>query len=692
VIGAFPNYLEYVGHLKEEHQVHVKESFFNFSCREDFESWRTSDRRDASYTLQTKSFKKTCTTAYFNCNRSDSKGFMSNCIKNISKTGGSIKLKGTCPSRIVATFLQDGSALVKFIETHVGHEMDVRAQRLTQNDQNYLLQQLQAGVSSDRILKDARNLKNGEEPSKLNLITRNDLHNLAYRKNVDKTRHSNDFVAISIKVNEWNSNGKNYAFLFKQMGETHPVLKSSDFAVAFMNGVMERRFREFGRIVCIDGTHGLSKYKGWELTTLLVKDETKAGFPVAFMVSNRKDQIMQEVFLGALKKRMDNVEGKVLTEYIMSDDDIKYHNAWIKTMGNNPKRLICAWHVIKNWNIQGRKKLKGQGMQKSMKKEMKKFLTASSIELFQKYTNEYFSQLKEENEKEFLIYLQQHYFKSQERIESWAYCYRSEVGINTNMALESLNRYIKKENLKAVGYIRLERLLDILEEVVDDKMWKRIVSFKRPHRNTYQGRAVVKAHKKAEKVKENVEEKGLGHFSVLSSSGDKYYNILYKKVCITSNCREMFCEACLVCIHKYSCECVEYLVKGITCKHVHAVAMFEKEKQKYVLDTAIEEHQEEPQEENTTIIEEIREFIQEREFQHEVDSKERKQIVIEQASHYINSMFNLDADGFKVFEKNFQEFMDRNNKDLGMTTSKRKLDKQTYFPQAKKKKGVSSNT
>lgn len=108
--------------------------------------------------------------------------------------------------------------MVKYIETHVGHEMEVRAERLSKNDQEYLLEQLQAGVSHERILKNARDIKNGEEFSKLNFTTRKDLNNLAYRYNIDKVRHHNDLIATSLKVNEWNSDGKNYGFLFKQIG------------------------------------------------------------------------------------------------------------------------------------------------------------------------------------------------------------------------------------------------------------------------------------------------------------------------------------------------------------------------------------------------------------------------------------------------------------------------------------------
>lgn len=44
----------------------------------------------------------------------------------------------------------------------------------------------------------------------------------------------------------------------------------------------------------------------------------------------------------------------------MTDDDPKYYNAWNKAMNieHKPRRLLCTWHIIKNWNIQGRLKIK----------------------------------------------------------------------------------------------------------------------------------------------------------------------------------------------------------------------------------------------------------------------------------------------------------------------------------------------
>lgn len=112
-----------------------------------------------------------------------------------------------------------GTVTVKHFEKHVGHDIEVRAQRLSATEQEYLCKQLLDGVCVDRILKDARNAKLKDfEPSKLNLITKNDLRNLSRRKNIEKHRHSSDMIATAMKVEEWNKNGKNYGFLFKQIG------------------------------------------------------------------------------------------------------------------------------------------------------------------------------------------------------------------------------------------------------------------------------------------------------------------------------------------------------------------------------------------------------------------------------------------------------------------------------------------
>jgi hypothetical protein len=89
----------------------------------------------------------------------------------------------------------------------------------------------------------------------------------------------------------------------------------------------------------------------------------------------------------------------------MSDDDPKYYNAWVKMMANKPRRLLYTWHVVKNWNIQGKNKIKDAKMKKEMKNKMKRILNETDRPTFIELTNKYFEELQTANEVEFLNYL-----------------------------------------------------------------------------------------------------------------------------------------------------------------------------------------------------------------------------------------------------------------------------------------------
>jgi uncharacterized protein (DUF433 family) len=95
---------------------------------------------------------------------------------------------------------------VKFIKTHVGHEDELRTKRLSQKEQTLIVEQLQAGISNDRILENARKIRDNQL-DRLNLITRGDLRNLIR------------FYIDQKKVEEWSKEGKNQGFLFKKIGK-----------------------------------------------------------------------------------------------------------------------------------------------------------------------------------------------------------------------------------------------------------------------------------------------------------------------------------------------------------------------------------------------------------------------------------------------------------------------------------------
>lgn len=190
------------------------------------------------------------------------------------------------------------------------------------------------------------------------------------------------------------------------IGESHDILRKEDFALGFMNATMGEKLRDYSTIICMDGTHGTNR-RGMDLTIVLVKDDRNAGFPVVFFLSNRLDQVIQEVFLGALRNRIGQ---EIEPAYFMSDDDPKYYNAWVKMMSNKPKRLLCTWHVVKNWNIQGKNKIKDLGIRKEMKGEMKRILNETSEERFAELSGSYFKKLQEANEEDFVNYLSKYVF------------------------------------------------------------------------------------------------------------------------------------------------------------------------------------------------------------------------------------------------------------------------------------------
>ncbi|KAI4461382.1 zinc ion binding protein [Holotrichia oblita] len=574
-------------HIENTHEVSIEYVTYQFSCSHDYEVWRTSEKIEVNYAISRCTQRKKYKEVHYDCNRSNIRGYQSKNYKRTEKSGGTIKICGICPSKLIV--------------------------KIDDNECFYY------GGGSIIYIGDG-------------------------------------FV----------------------IGETHDVLKEEDFALGFMNSTMEDKLRNFPQIICMDGTHGTNTKK-MDLTVMLIKDDKNAGFPVAFFLSNRLDQQVQEVFLGALKEKL---QQEINAEYFMSDDDPKYYNAWIKTMVSRPRRLLCTWHVVKNWNIQGKKKIKDANLKNQMKTEMKRILNETNKERFLQLTNAYLEKLQKANEVEFLNYLLTYYFHGEERIEMWAHCHRKNAGINTNMAIESFNNLLKTNQLKRKAKVTVEKLLDTIEDLVDIKMWQRILNIERPNANNYQDRIIIKAHRKAEAMKNdvNVYEKEEGKFYVKSSRGDNFYNIHLKQVC-ESECRTLFCRVCKICMHRYQCDCPEYTVRNTMCKHVHLVRMHEERKgTNSVLDSVAEalgqhsqlkvHHQQE-----------ITQFIEKKSTEEVQDQVNRRSI---QEAHLFNWVKDLDDNSFETFMKNIQGTMKDVDRRRNTTTRKRKMEKQGYFPAKKR--------
>lgn len=668
-------------HLKVNHKMELEIKRHNFATKESYEVWFETQKIETGYAFMRSDKRRDHVIKYYSCNRSNLKGHISNCSKRTEKAGGSIKIHGVCPSRLTIKIWHTGETNVQFWRTHVGHDEKIRSQHLTTTEKSEIVTKLCSGVTTERIISDARKVTS-EKIERINMLNRNDVSYLFNKHNVMKKKHKNSMIAVALKVKEWNANGKNNCFFFKQPGESHPMLRIEDFCLGFMNDIMERKLIECYRIICMDGTH-CTNQKGMELTIMLVKDDRNMGFPVAFFLSNRLDQIVQEVFLQSLR---DKVKGVIEPEFLMTDDDPKYHNAWVKTMGTAPRRLLCSWHIIKNWIIQGRSKIKNQEIKKTMRTDLKKIMNETKVEKFVDLTHSYFEKLLNADEHVFLSYLKKYYYQSEERIAMWAHCHRINAGINTNMALESINNLLKTNYLKRKANISIDRLLEEIENLVDGKMWQRILKMERPHSNTYQDRQVIKAHKQAEMMRANkidVEEVGFGEFKVKSSISDNFYKINYNELCETE-CRTSYCNICKVCIHRYTCDCPEYAIKTTICKHIHLVCLYEHRtgSDSVLVEAAqLVSKKTDIQEGHN---EEIENFIREKKSERNdlsssIDGNVTKEAEIKTLNNFLRS---LNDDDYKKFMGEISLKMEQVNRSI---VYKRKMDKQELFPTKRKK-------
>ncbi|KAF7268851.1 hypothetical protein GWI33_018049 [Rhynchophorus ferrugineus] len=183
--------------------------------------------------------------------------------------------------------------------------------------------------------------------------------------------------------------------------------------------------------------------------------------------------------------------------------------------------------------------------------------------------------VEDAGEHEFLNYLKTYYFQSEERIRMWAHCHRVGASISTNLAIESFIKLLNYNKLQRQCDIGVERLLDLLEEIVNERMWQ----------------AIINSHKKAIDLEGKVEAQGSGMFKVPSSTDNNEYYIVSTIEKCNKGCTFGYCSQCEVCLHVYKCDCPENSIKYVLCIHIHAVALFKK-KAENVVDAIIENEDE----------------------------------------------------------------------------------------------------
>ena len=331
-------------------------------------------------------------------------------------------------------------------------------------------------------------------------------------------------------------------------------------------------------IICIDATHGMGN--GYKLITVLTVNEFYQGTPLAFCVSKKETANVLLTFFEAIKVRI----GKpLLSKNFMSDDAGWYYDSWQLVMDPENRFDIkpwrCSWHINRalkrnlNKHVSG-----GQDNRDKIMKDLYKLRYEPDESFFlsnlEKFRKEYAKNVLYSS---FCAYLEENYFG---RAQIWAFAYKGNTCITTNMHLESFHKTFKHSYLKKRANLRVDHTLEMLLKYLDDKEHA-YETDKLFGVNLKQNAFVLKMHKEAEKEMkewtildcELQEEDKLVNAYIIFRNQSIYVLKPLKMMTDDFDCPGQFCpfkcSFCKICVHLVSCSCEHYRVRHLVCKHLH---------------------------------------------------------------------------------------------------------------------------
>jgi hypothetical protein len=203
-------------HFNLVHKIILTIQKTSFENVESFHAWKseycteTNSEYKLNATNKLKNGNKNC---FYQCSRSGFHSSEGNNIRRI-KTKGSIKIGRYCPAKITAQINVNQKVDVEYLNTHIGHEQNLRHLKLTKHDRDNLANKIKLKIPFRHILEDIREPTNVDECRKVtrrHLVTKKDLHNIKKSYKLDDTKfHQDDAVSVDAWVEKLGDTVKLY--------------------------------------------------------------------------------------------------------------------------------------------------------------------------------------------------------------------------------------------------------------------------------------------------------------------------------------------------------------------------------------------------------------------------------------------------------------------------------------------------
>lgn len=133
---------------------------------------------------------------------------------------------------------------------------------------------------------------------KENIITRKDVYNISVKFGLlhKYKLHDVDAISVDLQIKRFAQNYSNPIVLYKTQGTEYFPLDTNDFMIIILTETQIAVLKKFSsEKLSIDSTHGTNQYN-FNLPTIIVIDEFGEGYPAAFCISSKTNEVRSVFF------------------------------------------------------------------------------------------------------------------------------------------------------------------------------------------------------------------------------------------------------------------------------------------------------------------------------------------------------------------------------------------------------------
>jgi len=583
-------------HLNDAHDQGIFFDHLKFDNETIFLQWLIRVQVDTPCSFQKQSGSdplKNC--VYYYCSRSGSRYDQHvGERKRRLKVQGIAKVGYTCPAHLVMYRMSDKRVEVKYVAKHFCHSSaheQLGHIRISRSDRIWIAEKLAVEVPMDVVLRDILNESDGTL-QRSHVVTKNDLTNIERSLHLNRPEFSSDRSDLANVLRAYDGGEYSPIILYKRQGtcvvdifpEADDVRlvewEENDFLFGMMSTSQCQMLNTYGTgeasVICVDSTHttnpkqtcfgtSMKRTHDFHLSTLMVLDSSSQGFPVAFLYSNRQTEATFILFLQAVRSR----SGLVGCNTFMSDMTPQFYNAWKCVMGDSVHRLYYSWHVDKSFRDHTRRLIRDdEELPVIVYRQLRALMCKPDLITFEASLPVLVQQLRDNSSTvAFGKFFDSHYVNC---VESWAFCYRSALGMDTDIHLQRMHDIFKHVYEQGKKHQRLDGAIASLLHMVFDKEF-----------NNLTGLCKVN-EKKLSELRSRHEESLLMTEAITSevTAGREWIVIADNEVFTVLRVREdrcgcdLQCNECQACIDTYLCCCDDSAIAFNMCKHIHLICTY----------------------------------------------------------------------------------------------------------------------